>query len=53
MDNMPQQQREALKALEWIEHIIETESGAEADSALEVLREYVSRPVTALEGEVK
>ena len=44
-DNMSQQQREALKALEWIEHIIETESGAEADSALEVLREYVSRPV--------
>ena len=44
-DNMPQQQREALKALEWIEHIIETESGAPADVALEVLREYVSRPV--------
>jgi len=38
---LTQQQREAMEALEWINHIIETESGAEADSALTALRQYI------------
>ena len=35
------EQREALKALEWINYIVETESGAEADSALETIHTYI------------
>jgi len=48
IERLRQQQREALEALEWINHIIETESGAEADSALTALRTYIlnSSPVT-------
>ena len=46
-----QQQLAALKALKWIEHIIETESGAEADSELDTIRAYIlnsmsSSPIT-------